>query len=315
MTDSAPTLMFSRSIFERSLFQLPLFPYVIYLVLLLLAFAPGKASALEKPTIRWLTWEQVPNFITKGEYKGQGIGDSLTKILQQNLPGYNHENIVSNTRRYNRLIRDEDVCVAWAWIVPGSREYRVHSRPISLAPRTGIQTLKSKRHLFGEPGSTLSLSALLANDEIKLGYLEEMNYSKRVDDLIEQYRGTDSILFSSSSTVEFNLSMLDRDRVDYFFGFPAQANFEAETRGIPNKYQFYNIEEIDNFVSMYSHCSDTEFGRGVMKDIDNVLTTELLMDHLAVVERWYGVNRKYRDVFLDYVVNQNPNSRVSDPGQ
>ena len=28
-----------------------------------------------KETITWLTWEQVPNFIFEGEYKGQGLAD------------------------------------------------------------------------------------------------------------------------------------------------------------------------------------------------------------------------------------------------
>lgn len=288
---------------------------LITLLFILAISFHGNLLAAEKPTIRWLTWEQVPNFITVGEYKGQGIGDALTRKIQSLLPQYNHKNIISNTRRYNRLIKEDDVCVAWAWIVPGSRSFRVHSRPVSLAPRTGIQILKSKQNLFGDPDTTLSLSTLLANGNIKLGYLEEMTYSKKVHDLLEQYRGTDRILFSSSSTVEFNLKMLDRNRVDYFFGFPAQANFEAEKKGIPNKYQFYNIEEIDNFVSMHSHCSDTVFGRGVMKSIDNILTRELLLEHLAVVERWYGENIEYREVFVDYVVNRNPNDRVTDPGQ
>ena len=275
----------------------------------------GNVFADTKETIRWLAWEQVPNFITKGAYKGQGIGDSLTKTLQLKLPQYNHVNVVSNTRRYRRLIREENVCVAWAWIVPGSKEFRIHSRPVSLAPRTGIQTLKSKQHLFGEPGETLSLAKLLSNSNITLGYLEEMSYSKKVHDLIDQYRGQGNIHFSSRNAVEFNLQMLDRNRVDYFFGFPAQAIFDAEVKGIPNKYQFYNIEEIELYSGMYTHCSKTHFGKKVMAEVNKILTNELLMKHLAIVERWYGKNKQYREVFLDFVINQNPNKLVTNPGQ
>ncbi len=283
-----------------------------------------------KETIRWLGWEQVPNFIPYGEYHGQGLGDSFTNRLQQMLPQYNHEMVIANTRRYNQLIHEEDVCVAWAWIVPGSEDYRVHSRAVSLAPRTGIQILKSKQHLFGNPGEVLSLAKLLSNPDLTLGYLEELSYTKKVPDLtlgyleelsytkkvhelLEKYRGENNIHFSSRSEVEFNLSMLDSNRLDYFFGFPAQAIFDAEVRGIPNKYQFYNIEEINMFTSMHTHCSKTAFGKEVMTAINEIITTDLLLEHLAHVERWYGENKNYREVFMDYVINQNPSKLVTHP--
>jgi len=274
----------------------------------------GCVSAQEKEIIRWLTWEQVPNFITQGKYAGQGIGDAFTKILQSKLPQYEHQNIISNTRRYNELIRKQNTCVAWAWTVPGSNEYRIHSRPVSLAPRTGILTLKSKQHLFGEPGETLSLAKLLNEPNIVLGYLEEMQYSKKVHELISQYKETDRIFVSSRRDVEFDLKVLDKNHLDYFFGFPAQAAFEAKIKNIPNKYQFYNIEEIEKYVSMSTHCSRNDFGSRVMEDVNRILTDEILMEHLAVVERWYGENKSYRDVFIDYVIKRNPNELVTHPG-
>jgi len=274
----------------------------------------GCVFAQEKEIIRWLAWEQVPNFITEGKYVGQGIGDAFTKTLQQNLPQYEHQNVISNTRRYNELIKQKNVCVAWAWVVPGSITYRIHSRPVSLAPRTGIQTLKSKQSLFGKQGETLSLAKLLENNGLILGYLEEMQYSKKVHELINQYKDDERVFVSSRREVEFDLRLLDKNHLDYFFGFPAQAIFEAESKGIPNKYQFYNIEEIDKYVSMYTHCSKNEFGEKVMTEVNKILTDELLMEHLAVVERWYGENKGYRDIFIDYVIKQNPNELVTHPG-
>ena len=286
----------------------------LYGLVLFLTMA-AEAFAQEKETIRWLGWEQSPNFITAGKLKGQGIGDSLTKALQLLLPQYDHELVISNTRRYNILIREENVCVAWAWIVPGSRSYRIHSRPVSLAPPSGIHTLKSKRHLFGQPGEVLSLAHLLETPTLKLGYLEEMTYSKSVHELLAQYRGKNNVHFSSRSTVEFSLVMLDTNRLDYFFGFPSQAIFDAKIKGIPNKYQFYNIEEIDMYTSMYTHCSNTPFGEAVMAQVSKILTNDILMEHLAVVEKWNGKSNRYRDVFIDYVVNQQQSEFVNHPGE
>ncbi len=248
----------------------------------------------EKPTIRWLRWEQAPNFIIEGKFKGQGVAGDLTKKLQDNLPQYNHINVLSNTRRYQSLIKEKDVCVAWAWIVPGSESYRIHSRAVSLAPRSGIQILKSKQHLFGKPGTTLSLEKLLTNHELKLGYLEDMTYSKRVHELLEKNRHKGNIHFSSVNAVELNLSMLDRGHLDYFFGFSAQAIFNAISKGVENQYQFYNIEEMDLYTSMHTHCSKTPFGEKIMLEVDKVLTNDILMEHLSVIERWYGKNKAYQ---------------------
>ena len=273
------------------------------------------AFAKEKKTIRWLIWDQVPNFILEGKFKGQGAGDILTAMLQSNLPQYHHENVQSNTRRYHALIREENVCVAWAWIVPESKSFRVHSRPISLAPRTGIHVLKSKVHLFGKPGESLSLKRLLENSDIKLGYLEEMSYSKEVHELVEKYRGKKNIYFSSVNKVEIDLKMLDRGYVDYFFGFSAQAIFEAKEKNIINKYQFYNIDEMGMYISMHTHCSKTPFGYKVMAAVNKIITNEVLMEHLAVMEKWYGKNTGYKDTFIDYVINQQTNKLVTDPGQ
>jgi uncharacterized protein (TIGR02285 family) len=269
----------------------------------------------EKPTISWLTWEQPPNFITKGPFLGKGIGDSFTQALQDRLPQYRHRTVVANARRYHSLIREEDVCVAWAWIVPGSREFRLYSRAVSLVPPSGILTLKSKRHLFGQPGVTLSLERLLKKPDLVLGYLEEMHYSKRVNELMAQSRGQSNIHYSSRTNVDFDLKMLDTDRLDYFFAFSSQPIFNAQIRGIENHYQFYNIEEIQMYSNMHAHCSKTPFGKTVMKNLNRVLTDDLLMEQLNAVQHWYGHSEKYREVFLDYVINQNENEFVTNPGQ
>ncbi len=271
--------------------------------------------AQAKQTIRWLGWEQVPNFIIKGEFKGQGIGDSFTSWLQQALPQYHHENVISNTRRYNLLIREENVCVAWAWIVPGSKEFREHSRPVSLAPGSGIHVLKSKQHLFGEPGEILTLAKLLANPNIKLGFLAGMTYSKKVHQLLNQYKGQPNVHYSSRHAVEFDLKLLDRNRLDYFFGFSSQSIANAKINGIKNKYQFYNLKEMDVYTSMHTHCSKTPFGKSVMQKLNRVITNKLLMKHLEVIEKWNGKNKQYRQVFMQHVINQQPSKQVSDPGQ
>lgn len=288
---------------------------LIYFLSVLFVLLIFHESGHAKETITWLTWEQVPNFIFDGKYNGEGIADIFTTKLQERLPQYNHQNLKSNTRRYWKLIKKEKVCVAWAWIVPGSTEYRIHSRPVSLVAPMGIQTLKSKQSLFGKPGQTLSLAKLLENSDIKLGILKDMAYSKKVHNLIDRYNGKSNLLLSSISSVEFPLKMLDKGRVDYFIGMPHQAIAEAIMNNEPNKYQFYNIVEMNIYTSMYTHCSKTPFGEKLMSRINQILTDDFLMEHLAVVERWSGKNKQYREIFMDYVINRRQNTMVRHPGE
>ncbi len=286
----------------------------LLIVALFWAFALFNTThAQDKPIIRWLTWQQVPNFITKGPFAGQGLGDQITHAIQQKLPQYQHKNLISNANRYHSLIRQPDVCVAWAWIVPGSKEYRLHSRPVSLAPKTGILTLKSKAHLFGKPGDVLSLQQLLKKPKLTLGYLKAMVYTKSVHTLLDKYQLQGNVFTSARSEVQFDLKMLDTNRVDYFFAFPSQPIFNAKTKGIKNHYQFYNIDEIDKYTAMFSHCPKNDFGKKVMAQLDKIITNEFLMKHLKAVEKWNGKNKNYHDAFMNYVIKQIPHSQVTNP--
>jgi len=54
--------------------------------------------------------------------------------LQKRLTQYNHITIDANAARYYELIKQEKLSVAWAWIVPGSKDFRLYSKPIPLKP-------------------------------------------------------------------------------------------------------------------------------------------------------------------------------------
>ena len=103
--------------------------------------------------------------------------------------------------------------------------------------------------------------------------------------------------------------------MDYFFGFSAQAIFDANAKGIPNKYQFYNIDEMNIYTSIYTHCSKTPFGEKLMRHINQIITDEFLMEHLEVVEKWNGKNKQYRELYMDYVINRKQNALVLNPGE
>jgi hypothetical protein len=50
-----------------------------------------------------------------------------------------------------------------------------------------------------------------------------------------------------------------------------------------------------------------------MSAINKIITHNLLMAYLAVVERWYGENKNYRKIFMDYVINKKSSEWVTNP--
>ncbi len=279
---------------------------------LLLFFSISVCLSEERDTLVWLTWNQKPNYIFSGKFKGQGIAGSLMKAIQDSLPQYVHRVISTNAERYNELIKNEETCVAWAWKVPNSRNIRIYSKPISLLAPMGIITLKEKQHKFDDANEILSLEKLLADTTLTLGYLAGMPYSQKIMELLDKHKESPNIYISRTSAIEFNLKMLDLNRVDYFIGISQQPIFDALNRGVQNKYKFYNIEEDMDFTPMYVNTSKSDLGTRVMSDIEKILTNELLLDHLEVIERWSGENKNYRSIFIDYIIRQNSNSMVKD---
>ena len=63
--------------------------FLLLLTLFVTMFTRDSLSN-EKETVTWLKWDQAPNFIFKGKYKDQGVGDHMMKTLIKGLPQYKH---------------------------------------------------------------------------------------------------------------------------------------------------------------------------------------------------------------------------------
>ena len=54
-------------------------------------------------------------------------------------------------------------------------------------------------------------------------------------------------------------------------------------------------------------------GEKIMKALETAIDNNLLLDHLKKVEEWNGVNKEYRKVFMDYVINRKEHPLVTHP--
>ena len=95
----------------------------LFLPLLFLLAITGPAHS-DQPVIRWYGFDWAPGYITEGPLKGQGFADEMQAIVQENLPGFTHENLWVSLPRADRAIRIEDN----ACFTPGFHEWRDHCR-------------------------------------------------------------------------------------------------------------------------------------------------------------------------------------------
>lgn len=83
---------------------------VLPCILVVLLAQPAAA----KDTINTITWMEVsmpPYFIQEGPEKQQRYGDVVSAILQEQLPEYEHLEVVTNvTRHFHKFKQGEKVC-------------------------------------------------------------------------------------------------------------------------------------------------------------------------------------------------------------
>lgn len=273
-------------------------------------FSPSNA----KETIYWLTWVQIPNYIGEGSFKGKGIAGTMLAWLKKELPEYNHDEYLSNTIRYERLIRSTDVttCTAWAWKQSGrgEKEHRLYSKAHSLIPPIGIYVHKSQQHLFGKPREVLSLETLLQNKNLRLSYLQGFPFSQHTTRLLKQYENAPHTIPNSNSDVAIPLKMLTLGRIDYSLGTAGQAIAKEKMEGVKTDIGFFNIAEEPNHIRMYTHCSKTKTGEAIIQKVNRFLTKERILQYLEIIENWYGPNPRYRELFIENIIHGNPHPNV-----
>ena len=293
--------MLKKYSFEQRVF---LFAFVLVIYVL-------PQYLVAKETIQWLWFEQAPYFIGKSPRVGKGVGDELTRYYQDNLPEYEHQNIRVNAIRYNSMIKKDNVCVPVAWLTDNERHYLIQTRPHALEPPAGIYIHKRKQRQFGAQGNVLSMRKLLKNKQLKLGALRGMEYSKDADQLLTLYEGHQNLILIDAPMVEISLGLLRLQRLDYLLGLPVQRKTLIDTASA-DSYLFYNVREITKYLPMYSHCSKSITGREIIQKLNELLTTNRLMESIEHYESWYDGDESFRKIFLDYIVHGISHPLVTD---
>lgn len=238
----------------------------------------------------------------------EGITDRLLHLLTDALPQYTHKrSIVPTARLLSFMEKGDNVCNPAMKITPERKEYIVFSqRPSIIAPSNGITIRAEDQNLFGEP--PVSLETLLKNPNLVLGIEFGRAYGPNIDQLLTQYKASDSVYKRFSSPAYFGLiKMLMHKRVDYVLGFPMEFSYVKHTRKLTQDIVFLPLKEPKEFSYSYVGCSKTATGRQLIAEIDTALAgIRKSEDYRDAIERWLppvlhkSFRQHYQDEFLTH---------------
>ncbi len=255
------------------------------------AFSPAIAA---KKKISWMIVEWPPYVIQKGTFKNQGTVDQTVRYLMHRLPGYEHEIIYSSAKRlFIDMAKRENICSA-AWLKNDEREeiarYSIAYAP---APTIMLVTVREKAGKFlslCSKKNKISLEELLMNhQELKLGIISKRSYTNTLDSIITQHLDKDNIFTRTGGDLGHGLiQMLASGRIDYTIEYPHVVTYTNKEMVPDMAPYFIPISELDKQV-LYGHviCSDSAFGKKVIKDVNAVLRKDI-DKILGIIEKWFN---------------------------
>lgn len=295
----------------------PIIVPTVRLLLCLLTLVPPQAIAA-KDSITWMEVSMPPYFIQDGPAKGQGYGDLVSAIIQEQLPEYVHHKMVTNViRHFDKFKQGEKVCTVGLYRTPEREEFMHFSIPSFLSIPAVLIIKKDKQATF-DPRKSIRLEALLQNKNFIIGLGKDRSYGNILDAVLHKYRDRKNlVVFTGQELTENYFRMLMLDRVDGLIGLPDEAMYHAEKMGLRDQIVTLTIEENQQGYTGWFcavGCSKTEWGFNVIDKINKILLTQRRTErYRAAYERWLDVNRmeQYRTIYQDVFLRTTPEGTIS----
>jgi uncharacterized protein (TIGR02285 family) len=271
----------------------------------------GAAPGFAQETIQWLTIDFPPLFVVQGEFKGQGMADRSTALMQGLLPGNRHHNIKSNTKRALKALEKGGTCFNGAF-KNAQRDAVGQFGVINLViPVHNLVMRKSiyDQHFAGKRKA--SLEQMLKDDKFRFGYAAERSYGQTISNIIDKYKNNQQLVNYEGGNISGNLlGMLMKDRVDYMVEYPWVTSYEMEMSNQDQKQNIVHvqIEELGDsqFLAAGFYCSQKDgFGERIMKQLVPALQKEMSTTrYRGFVERWLdeGFIPAYRQAYNDLLL-------------
>ncbi len=275
---------------------------LIGLIMALPLLVPAAGAAEGKVT--WMTTHWPPLMeLEKGSGKitGGQYGNQL-KLIQKNLPGYDHATQEMRWKRFWYLVeKGEEICNCMAYKTSAREAIAEFSIPISITLPNHIVIRKETFEQLGAPES-LSLVDMMQDGRFKGVLIESRSYSHDIDKMLDKYEKGSNFTRTVIDEQTY-IKMLARKRMDYILEYPFVVK-DTVARSFPElkgMFAYVPITEIAPFYYVYIACPKNEWGKTIIKTVNTVLSrlrrTEAFRKELMQI---YGQEQLKRvNVFYD----------------
>jgi polar amino acid transport system substrate-binding protein len=255
-------------------------------------FFLGFSLSANADKILWYVLDYKPyEYVEDGVFKGYGV--KWMKMLQNELPEYQHSfNQVNYSRLFRSLANGDQAC-SLGFYPSKNRDSIVHySIPDVLWFPLQLFMRKSTYQALAEPKS-LSISDILTNKLGTIGITNDHSYSRPIDKILAQHQGNPNILVNYTGIVSRNLfSMMNFNRIDFLLEFPPEGTFTAKEINAAEKIISVPIKEAAQLSFSHTVCPKTPWGEKVIGDINKALIK------LRKTEKWRTVYENVIDPSL-----------------
>ncbi len=262
------------------------------------------------PPARDLIWAQnnaPPFFITEGPNRGQGFGDPLQQMLEEELSDFRHVTRTMPLRRLNQFWKqDGNYCFATMIHQPLAADaayrlsipnvlYRPHG-VIAARNNKRVQDIKTK---YPEHHPAYSLHHFFQEPHIRFGLMSNRSFGPSIDALLEAYQDKIEIFDRSDADgLDGLFNMLRINRVDYLIDYPFVFHYYDRQEIYRDQFQFTPLlenhaDEVWGAVA----CSNNSWGAERIAAINGAIERLIERpDYRALVLRWHaaeGAEERY----------------------
>ncbi len=238
-------------------------------ILIFFLFCPP-ASARE--TITWLILDWPPWMMLTGEDAGQGRFNHILRILQENLPEYEHRTENMNWARFWHELEDNknNYCNIFAYKSGKREEIAYFSTPLTIGLPNAIIMKKSTKEKLGNP-EKYSIVTLLHDKRFSGAIEKTRSYTGKIDDILKDVEPGSNLTRIPEGSQSM-IKMVITGRIDYTIEYPVVASYHAGKHGAdPDAIVSIPITEMDPITYAYLACTRNEWGKRVIDQVNAAL--------------------------------------------
>ncbi len=237
----------------------------------------GHGAAKEKIIWPYICYH--PIFICDKDTLVGGAGWEIYRLMWERMPEYEHEALLLPIKRIIKDMEEGKHYLFWGLYKTPEREKVLnYSLPCRISPPTMVVIRKGDFQNFSgdKPGP---LKALLDNKRLKFLRFNAISFGPEVDQVVKQYEKMKNVYvdYRSDNMDKIALDLLLKKRVDYFLALNGTAQVAAEM-GVADQLAFIPITEQIDYKVGYIVAPKNEWGRGMIRKVDEVLRKEVPTD-------------------------------------